>query len=186
MDLQDLIEVVKSGAEGNFEDFTEPDEDLTTALFLGTSSGVQIIALPSWMINDNDAKEIVGYLIYPKLARQMEATMFVFVSSTYMVEFRADKEDEEKWKEEVAVYEEWRKENPGSSLSEWPGHLEKVIVYGSDGEENISWAAKINRHHPHPPTLDEWKEMPDMTQSRLVGPIRAAIRDNRGLTQPSE
>ena len=58
-------------------------------------------------------------------------------------------------------------------LDEHPNRVEMLTVYVTDSEQELFWAAEINRHADRPPTLGQWG--PTEIGGRLTG-LRGALR----------
>lgn len=172
MDLDQLVQYVKTGTESCATDFEKPDDDFISILFL-VGDGGNLIVVPTdpQVSNSPELKEMWGYLIYPKMAREVQAKMFAFLSSAYTIEAKGD--------EEQAKLNKWMTENPGASLSENPHHSEIVFISAFDGEKTVLSRSEINRDGVVPPTIGKWVDSEEGTllQSRLIGPLMAAIRD---------
>ena len=159
-----LLTIASEGAERVGEGFDDPDDDWAPMAMVSRADGT-LLAVgidPRFMANDG-RKDMLAEEMLPAILREQEATAIVLLTSTWYVDqSRRD-----------AAEHGFRRP------SQDPNRKEAVTLMGLSLTEQALWMADIERHEDAPPTLGEWRKLPDKSVTEITGrfviPVRQAL-----------
>jgi len=168
---KDLIKMMRESAEYIGRDFTEPDDDWIFVMMGYSPDGARVIGVDPAMFDTEEGKDRLAEAL-AAFAQENGFVAYGMVISMWYYEIG---------KETADALDRAGKGWPKASQS--PNRKEGLLIIGADrfGEEGIS--ADIIRHEGKPPTLTEWKPMPNddgpgesHIEGRFVEPMRRALR----------
>lgn len=144
--------------------FTEPDDDWTPIAFFECADGATAAMPLSPLMGGDIEKDVLAEVVLPAAIEHFKAKKLVLVLSVWTVENFTREEIES---------------GNYTRPSEHPDRKEQLTLmeYSAAGVTRYSMASII-RHEDKPPTLGEWKELPeaDTYEGRFVEPIVSAFK----------
>lgn len=149
------------------EVFTEPDDDWAPIAFVEDKDGDRMtLPLGEWM-GDDRMKDVLTNLILPGAIKHVKAQKVVMILSIWQSETSAQ------------LLRDTDEYIPPSECDDRTEHV-MVTEYTREGVTRQAFA-QIQRHEESPPTLDEWRELPDAAgyTGRFIEPIVKALKEVR-------
>lgn len=151
---------------GNWD---SPDDDVNPVVFLGYKDDEGKDAMTVGILDPTffQHKNMLGEVILPTMVREVNASQFAFISSTWMLKAE-DADDAERIQEALEEYD---------SLEHHPDRMEAVIIMSCDREISRMDYAEIIRTENNPPMLGPWDRMDKgEVGGRMIDTVREAMR----------
>jgi hypothetical protein len=132
-------------------------------MFMVPNGGMGLAAIDPEFLAKPEHKDLLAEDVLPALLREQNAVAMVLVTSTWYIEQSQEDADE----------------HGLLQPSQHPDRREALTLMGLSQTAEALWMADITRHENAPPTLEEWKKLPNSATKEITGrfivPIRQAL-----------
>lgn len=142
------------------ENFTRPDDDWATVLFVESRRGIEVVAISPEYLASDEAKQRLALEVIPSYVGERRGYRVALVASSWFTSY--------------ALPAGHGLQLP--PLLAEPGRHEVVTVQVADIGHQELWFAKIERFKVVPPQLGEWQRFEGDLVGRFAVSLRRAFR----------
>lgn len=157
--LDQILKVALNGATKIQQMFTHPDDDWNTTIILAFNDKGKIdisILNVQKIINIPGGKDLLAEVLFPQLFQtKIEIISAAFLVSCWVTDIENPHTTAGRFR--VNMIEE-------NGVRNDPQRKKAVHIYAGDGRAFHMMESIINRHDDKPPTLDPWRERPELAQ----------------------